>query len=140
LLLQVLAAAADRTAGTVSGCGKYLKEQNPAVQVVAVEPAASALLSGGKAGPHGLQGIGANFIPAVLDRSVIDKVMPVWEADAYKLAWAMAELEGLLIGISGGAALSAAVDLAQKEENAGKTIVVILPDSGERYLSTDLFK
>ncbi|MBQ3111914.1 MAG: cysteine synthase A [Firmicutes bacterium] len=128
------------TGGTVSGCGKYLKEQNPAVQVVAVEPAASALLSGGKAGPHGLQGIGANFIPAVLDRSVIDKVMPVWEADAYKLAWSMAELEGLLIGISGGAALSAAVDLAQKEENAGKTIVVILPDSGERYLSTDLFK
>ena len=128
------------TGGTVSGCGKYLKEQNPAVQVVAVEPAASALLSGGKAGPHGLQGIGANFIPAVLDRSVIDKVMPVWEADAYKLALEMAELEGLLIGISGGAALSAAVDLAQKEENAGKTIVVILPDSGERYLSTDLFK
>ena len=125
------------TGGTLSGTGKYLKEQDPAIQVIAVEPAASPLLSGGKAGPHGLQGIGANFVPDTLDRSVADKILTVTEEEAYAAARLLAQREGILCGISSGAALHSAVKLAK--ENPGKTIVVILPDSGERYLSTSLF-
>ena len=128
------------TGGTLSGVGAYLKSQNPKVQVVAVEPAASPLLSGGKAGPHGLQGIGANFIPEVLDRGVIDTVIPVTETQAYAAARLLSKREGILVGISSGAALHAAISLAQLPENAGKTIVVLLPDTGDRYLSTPLFE
>ncbi len=127
------------TGGTITGAGRYLKEQNPNIQVVAVEPQRSPLLSGGQAGAHGLQGIGANFIPGVLDRRVYDSVMPVTEADAYAAARLLASKEGLLCGISSGASLSAAIALAQREENRGKQIVCLLPDTGERYLSTDLF-
>ena len=127
------------TGGTITGTGRYLKEQNSNIQIVAVEPASSPLLSGGKAGSHGLQGIGANFIPGVLDRSVYDQVMPVEDSAAFEAARLLAAKEGLLCGISSGAALSAAVKLAQKEENAGKTIVCLLPDTGERYLSTGIF-
>ena len=127
------------TGGTITGTGSYLKAQNPKVQVVAVEPAASPLLSGGKAGPHGLQGIGANFIPEVLDQRVIDTVIPVTEEEAYAAARLLGKKEGVLVGISSGAALHAAITLAQKPENAGKTIVVLLPDTGDRYLSTSLF-
>lgn len=128
------------TGGTITGIGAYLRSQNPGVQVVAVEPAASALLSGGKAGPHGLQGIGANFIPEVLDRSVIDTVIPVTEEEAYAAARLLGKQEGVLVGISSGAALHAAISLAQRPENTGKTIVVLLPDTGDRYLSTGLFE
>ncbi len=128
------------TGGTITGTGSYLKTQNPNVQVVAVEPAASALLSGGKAGPHGLQGIGANFIPDVLDQSVIDTVIPVTEEEAYAAARLLGKAEGILVGISSGAALHAAISLAQRPENAGKTIAVLLPDTGDRYLSTSLFE
>lgn len=128
------------TGGTITGTGQYLKAWNPYVKVVAVEPANSPLLSKGVAGPHGLQGIGANFVPGVLDRDIYDVVVPVTEEEAYECARALGRLDGVLIGISGGAALWAALQEAQKEENAGKTIVVLLPDSGERYLSTDLFK
>ena len=128
------------TGGTITGIGAYLRSQNPMVQVVAVEPAASALLSGGKAGPHGLQGIGANFIPEVLDRSVIDTVIPVTEEEAYAAARLLGKQEGVLVGISSGAALHAAISLAQRPENTGKTIVVLLPDTGDRYLSTGLFE
>lgn len=127
------------TGGTITGVGRYLKEQAPGIQVVAVEPAASPLLSGGQAGAHGLQGIGANFVPSVLDRTVYDQVMPVWEADAYAAARELGKVEGLLVGISSGAALFAAMELAKKPENTGKTIVALLPDTGERYLSTPLF-
>lgn len=127
------------TGGTITGTGRYLKEQNSNIQIVAVEPASSPLLSGGKAGSHGLQGIGANFIPGVLDRSVYDQVMPVEDSAAFEAARLLAAKEGLLCGISSGAALSAAVKLAQEEENAGKTIVCLLPDTGERYLSTGIF-
>jgi cysteine synthase A len=127
------------TGGTVTGVGRYLKQQNPQIRVVAAEPAASPLLSGGKAGAHGLQGMGANFIPAVLDRTVYDAIMPVTEDQAYAAARLMARKEGVLVGISSGAALHAALELAYKAENAGKTIVVLLPDTGERYLSTQLF-
>ena len=127
------------TGGTITGVGRYLKEQNAAIKIVAVEPASSPLLSGGKAGSHGLQGIGANFIPGVLDRSVYDRVIPVEDAAAFEAARLLAAKEGLLCGISSGAALSAAIALAQKEENAGKTIVCLLPDTGERYLSTGIF-
>lgn len=127
------------TGGTITGTGRYLKEQNSNIQIVAVEPASSPLLSGGKAGSHGLQGIGANFIPGVLDRSVYDQVIPVEDSAAFEAARLLAAKEGLLCGISSGAALSAAVTLAQKEENAGKTIVCLLPDTGERYLSTGVF-
>ena len=127
------------TGGTITGVGQYLKAQNKAVQIVAVEPAASPLLSGGKAGPHGLQGIGANFIPSVLDTTVYDTIMPVTEAQAYEAGRLMARSEGILVGISSGAALHAALELAKKDENAGKTIVVLLPDTGERYLSTEMF-
>ena len=128
------------TGGTITGVGRYLKEKNPAVQIVAVEPADSPLLSGGKAGPHGLQGIGANFVPAVLDTSVYDRIIPVSTEEAYAAARLMGKREGILVGISSGAALHAALKLAKEPENAGKTIVVLLPDTGDRYLSTDLFK
>lgn len=127
------------TGGTLSGVAKYLKEKDPAVQVVAVEPADSPLLSGGTAGPHKLQGIGANFIPATLDRSCVDRVIPVTDRDAGETARACAAREGILIGISGGAALYAALTLSAEPENTGKRIVVLLPDSGERYLSSWLF-
>ncbi len=126
------------TGGTITGTGRYLKEQNPAIHVVAVEPAASPLLSGGEAGAHGLQGIGANFVPAVLDRTVYDEVMPITEAEAYSASRMLGQHEGLLVGISSGAALHAAIQLAQKPEYAGKTIVALLPDTGERYLSTPM--
>ena len=125
------------TGGTVTGTGRYLKEKNPQVQVVAVEPADSPLLSGGQAGPHGLQGIGANFIPQVLDTAVYDRVIPVTQQQAHEAARLLAQKEGILAGISSGAALHAAMELAN--ENPGKTIVVLLPDTGDRYLSTALF-
>ena len=128
------------TGGTLTGVGQYLKSQNPAVQIVAVEPAGSALLSGGQAGPHGLQGIGANFIPSVLDTTVYDRVMPVTEAEAYAAGRLLGRREGILAGISSGAALHAAMALAADPENAGKTIVVLLPDTGDRYLSTPMFQ
>ena len=125
--------------GTLSGTGKYLKEQNPALRVVAVEPAASPLLSGGQAGPHGIQGIGANFIPGALDRSVYDQVLPVPDQEAYAMGREAVRREGILVGISSGAALWAAGQLARQEGNAGKTIVAVLPDSGDRYLSSPMF-
>ena len=128
------------TGGTLSGTGKYLKEQNPECRIVAVEPASSPLLSGGKAGAHGLQGIGANFIPENFDASVADEIIPVTEEDAYAAARELVALEGILVGITSGAALHAATVLANRPENAGKTIVALLPDTGERYLSTPLFQ
>lgn len=127
------------TGGTITGAGRYLKEKNPSIAVVAVEPAASPLLSEGKAGPHGLQGIGANFIPQVLDTGIYDKVMPVTQEQAHVAGRLLAHKEGILAGISSGAALHAALELAKQEENSGKTIVVLLPDTGDRYLSTELF-
>lgn len=127
------------TGGTISGTGKYLKEQNPQVRVVAVEPSDSPVLSGGKAGPHGLQGIGAGFVPQALDTSVYDEVITVSQQDAISACRAVSRLEGLLIGISSGAAAHAAVLLAKREENRNKRIVVLFPDSGERYLSTGIF-
>ena len=127
------------TGGTLSGTGKYLKEQNPALQVAAVEPDASPLLSGGQAGPHGIQGIGANFIPKALDRSVYDQVIRVTDQDAFAMGREAVRREGILVGISSGAALWAAGQLASREENAGKTIVAILPDSGDRYFSSPMF-
>ena len=127
------------TGGTVSGTGRYLKEQNPNVKVVAVEPASSPLLTEGRSGPHGLQGIGANFVPANLDRSLIDEIIPVTEEDAYAAGRLLARSESLLCGITAGAALHAASVLAQRSENAGKVIVALLPDTGDRYLSTPLF-
>lgn len=127
------------TGGTITGVGQYLKEKNPAVQVIAVEPAGSPVLSGGEAGAHGLQGIGAGFVPAVLDTTVYDEVLTVSEQDAYAAARAMARQEGVLVGISSGAALHGALQVAARPENSGKTIVVLLPDTGERYLSSDLF-
>ena len=128
------------TGGTITGVGRFLKEKKPGVRVVAVEPHDSPLLSGGKAGPHGLQGIGANFVPAVLDTSVYDEIITVTTQQAYAAARGMGKAEGVLVGISSGAALHAAMELAKREENHGKTIVVLLPDTGDRYLSTDLFK
>ncbi len=127
------------TGGTLTGTGKYLKHRKPGVKIVAVEPADSAVLSGKCAGPHGLQGIGAGFVPAVLDPGLIDEVLPVETEDAYALARQMGKQEGVLVGISSGAALWAAAALARRSENAGKTIVVLLPDAGDRYLSTPLF-
>lgn len=127
------------TGGIISGVGQYLKQQNPAVRVVAVEPAASPVLSGGKAGSHGIQGIGAGFVPAALDRTVCDEVLPVADEDAFALARQMGCREGVLVGISSGAALWAAVQLARRPEGKGGTIVALLPDTGDRYLSTGLF-
>ena len=127
------------TGGTLSGTGKYLKEHNPQIKVVAVEPATSPLLSAGHAGPHKIQGIGANFIPDTLDQSIYDEIIGIENEKAFEMGGIFGKLEGVLIGISGGAALAAAVRLAQKEENAGKNIVVILPDGGDRYLSTTLY-
>lgn len=127
------------TGGTLTGVGQYLKGKNPHIQVVAVEPAASPLLSGGKAGPHGLQGIGANFVPSVLDTTVYDKVVTVTEEEAYAAGRLLGAQEGILAGISSGAALHAAMELAKQPENAGKNIVVLLPDTGDRYLSTPMF-
>ena len=128
------------TGGTVSGVGRYLKAQDPAVRVVAFEPASSPLLTEGHAGPHGLQGIGANFVPENLDRSVLDEILTVTDADAYATGRELARTEGILVGITSGAAVWAAAQLAQRPENAGKTIVALLPDSGERYLSTPMFQ
>ena len=128
------------TGGTITGTGRYLKEKNPNVKVVAVEPASSPLLSGGKAGPHGLQGIGANFVPPVLDTAIFDEIIPVTEEEAYAAGRMMGTKEGVLVGISSGACLHAALLLARREENRGKTIVALLPDLGDRYLSTPMFR
>ena len=128
------------TGGTVTGCGRFLKQQNPDIQIIAAEPADSPVLSGGKAGKHGIQGIGAGFVPEILDMSVIDEVVTVKDADAFAAARMIAKTEAILAGISSGAALHAAIALAKRPENAGKTIVVLLPDSGERYLSTSLYE
>jgi cysteine synthase A len=127
------------TGGTITGTGKYLKEQNGSIQVVGIEPAGSPVLSGGAAGKHGLQGIGAGFIPKVLNTGIYDQIIPVTEENAYTAARNLGKTEGILVGISSGAALHAALELAKQPENAGKTIVVLLPDTGDRYLSTDLF-
>ncbi len=128
------------TGGTLTGTGRYLKEQNEAIKVCAVEPKTSPLLSTGVAGPHGIQGIGANFVPQVLNRDIFDEILTVADSEAYEYARLIAREQGLLVGISSGAALSAAVAVAKRDENKGKTIVVVLPDTGERYLSTPLFE
>ena len=127
------------TGGTITGVGEFLKSRKPEVKVVAVEPAGSAVLSGGKAGPHGLQGIGAGFVPEVLNTAVYDEVIPVTDEDAFAAARKLGKTEGVLVGISSGAALWAAIEQAKRPENAGKTIVALLPDTGDRYLSTTLF-
>ena len=128
------------TGGTVTGVGEYLKARNPAVKIVAVEPAGSPLLSGGKAGSHGIQGIGANFVPEVLNTGIYDEVIAVEDADAFAAGRLVGRKEGVLVGISSGAAVWAAVQLAKRPENKGKTIVALLPDTGDRYLSTPLFQ
>ena len=127
------------TGGTLSGVGRYLKTQNPAIQIFAVEPETSAVLSGKQSGSHGIQGIGAGFVPEALDVSVIDGILPVSDADAMETARNFARKYGILAGISSGAALWAAQQLALRPENKGKTVVTLLPDSGERYLSTGLY-
>ena len=128
------------TGGTVSGTGRYLKEKKPGVKIVAVEPAGSPVLSGGRPGTHGLQGIGAGFVPKVLDTGIYDEVMRVENEEAYEAGRLLGRKEGVLAGISSGAALHAAIELAKRGENAGRTIVVLLPDTGDRYLSTALFE
>lgn len=128
------------TGGTITGVGQYLREKNPAIQIVAVEPADSPLLSAGKTGPHKIQGIGANFVPEVLDTKIYNEIIPVEFSDALHTARTAAQKEGVLAGLSGGAALWAGIQLAKRPENAGKNIVVILPDFGERYISTALFE
>ncbi len=127
------------TGGTITGVGGYLKEKDPAIRVVAVEPATSPLLSQGRSGPHGIQGIGANFVPGVLDTGVYDEIIPVEDQDAYAAGRLLGRTEGVLAGISSGAALWAAIQLAKRPENKGRTIVVLLPDTGDRYLSTEMF-
>lgn len=128
------------TGGTVTGTGKYLKEKNPAVKVVAVEPATSAVLSTGVAGKHSIQGIGAGFVPEILDTKIYDEIIPVANEDAFAYGKKIGRTEGVLVGISSGAAVWAAVELAKRPENEGKTIVVLLPDTGDRYLSTSMFQ
>lgn len=128
------------TGGTITGVGRYLKERSPAVRVVAVEPAGSPVLSGGAAGKHGLQGIGAGFVPAALDTSVYDEVITVKDEEAYAAGRLMGRAEGVLVGISSGAALHAAIELAKLPEHKGKTVVALLPDTGDRYLSTPMFQ
>ena len=127
------------TGGTITGVGRFLKSNNPAVKIVAVEPETSAVLSGGQPGPHGLQGIGAGFVPEIMDVSLFDEILKVSDADAYAAGRALVREEGLLVGITSGAAVHAAAVLARRPENTGKTIVALLPDSGERYLSTPMF-
>lgn len=127
------------TGGTVTGVGKALKKHNPNIRIVAVEPASSAVLSGGQAGPHKIQGIGAGFVPSIYDASVVDEVLPIENDDAIRSSREVASVEGLLVGISAGAAIAAATQIAKRPENRGKTIVALLPDTGERYLSTELY-
>ncbi|MCI8402603.1 MAG: cysteine synthase A [Lachnospiraceae bacterium] len=127
------------TGGTVTGVGEYLKSRDPGIRIVAVEPAGSPVLSEGKAGPHGIQGIGAGFVPGVLNTEIYDQVFPVSDEEAYAASRLIGRSEGVLVGISSGAAAHAAIELAKKPENEGKTIVALLPDSGERYLSTELY-
>lgn len=128
------------TGGTLTGVGRYLKEKNKNAEIVAIEPASSPLLSQGKAGAHGIQGIGANFLPKILDKNVYDEVLAVTDGEAYERARMLCETEGLFVGISAGANVAAAIELAKRPENAGKNIVTVLPDGGDRYLSTSLFK
>ncbi len=128
------------TGGTITGVGGYLKEHDPRIKVVAVEPSDSPVLSGGQAGPHGIQGIGAGFVPQILDTEVYDEIIPVTNEEAYAAGRRMGRTEGILVGISSGAALHAAIELAKRPENEGKNIVVLLPDTGDRYLSTPLFE
>lgn len=128
------------TGGTITGVGEYLKSKNPNIKIIAVEPSSSPLLCGGKAGPHKIQGIGANFIPQVLNTDIYDEIISVTDEDAFNAGRLIGKTEGVLVGISSGAALSAAIELAKRPENEGKTIVVLLPDTGDRYLSTEMFK